>query len=203
MPPPPAAYHPQMSSTVAAPPIVPGRVSSAVAVGAAVVAAGLAVGRIAMADGSLVVRGLAVPAVVLAAVLIARSWQPAAADRRALALHVAALAALLVAAGALAPASLAAGLIVAAAIRIGRDVAGWPGLVSVLALAAAHAAGLAVHGADAVAPAAGAAFLGLFVYGIAEPERGAWCACEWAKHRSIDNLDSWYLRRDERSRRRP
>ena len=70
-------------------------------------------------------------------------------------------------------------------------------------LALAHAAGLVVHGADAMAPAAAAGFLGMFVYGMAEPERGAWCACEWAKHESISNMDNWYLRRDERSRRNP
>jgi hypothetical protein len=192
-----------MSAAAADPEIVPGRVSAAVAIGAPLVAAGLAIARIAVADGSPVARGLAVPAVVLAAVLIARSWKPAACDRRALVLHVAALASLLVAAGALAPTSLAAGLVVAAAIRIGRDVSDWPGLVAVGALAVAHAAGLAVHGADAIAPAAAAGFLGMFVYGIAEPERGAWCACEWGKRRSIQNLDSWYLRRDERPRRRP
>lgn len=190
-------------STATEPAIVPGRVSSAVVVGGSAIAAGLAIARIVMADGSPIARGFAAPAVVLAAVLIARSWKPAAVDHRALTLHVAALASLLVAAGALAPTSLAAGLVVAAAIRIGRDVAGWPGLVGVVALATAHAAGLAVHGADAMAPAAAAGFLGLFVYGMAEPERGAWCACEWARHRSINNLDSWYLRRDERSRRRP
>jgi hypothetical protein len=143
-----------------------------------------------------------VPAVVLAAVLIARSWRPAALHRRALVLQVAALAALLVAVGALAPTSLAAGLVVVAGIRIGRDVSGWAGMVAVVALAAAHAAGLVVHGADAIAPAAAACFLALFVYGIAEPERGAWCACEWGRRASINNLDSWYLRRDERPRRR-
>ena len=201
MSPPPASYH-QGMSTAAEPAIVPGRVSSAVVVGASLLAAGLAVVRIVMADGSPVARGLAVPAIVLAAVLIARSWKPTALDRRALVLHVAALASLLVAAGALVPTSLAAGLVVAAAIRIGRDVAGWPGLLGVVALAIALAAGLAVHGADAMAPAAAAGFLGLFVYGMAEPERGAWCACEWAKRESIRNLDSWYLRRDERPHRR-
>lgn len=184
------------------PAIVPGRVSAGVAIGAAVIAAGVAIARIAIADGSLVTRGLAVPAVVLAAVLIARSWRPAALDRRALALHAAALGALLLAAGALAPTSLATGLIVAAGIRVGRDVAGWPGMTAIVAVAVAHAAGLAVHGAEAMPPAAAGAFLGLFVYGMAEPERGAWCACEWAQRKSIDNLDSWYLRRDERSRRR-
>jgi len=189
-------------AVAAEPAIAPGRVSAGVVVGAAVIAAGVAIARIAIADGSWVARGLAVPAVVLAAVLIARSWRPAAADRRALVVHAAALGALLVAAGALAPTSLAAGLIVAAALRIGRDVAGWPGIAALVGVAVAHAAGLAVHGADAVAPAVAAAFLGLFVYGLAEPERGAWCACEWAKRESIDNLDSWYLRRDERSRRR-
>jgi hypothetical protein len=188
-------------AVAAEPAIVPGRVSAGVVVAAAAIAAGVAIARIVIADGSLVARGLAVPAVALAAVLIARSWRPAASNRRALALHAAALGALLLAAGVLAPTSLAAGLVVAAAIRIGRDVAGWPGMVAVVAIAAAHAAGLAVHGADAMAPAAAGAFLGLFVYGMAEPERGAWCACEWAKRESIENLDSWYLRRDERSRR--
>jgi hypothetical protein len=191
-----------MSTTSAEPAIVPGRISSAVVVGGATVAAGLAIVRIVMADGSPVARGLAVPAVVLAAVLIARSWRPAALHRRALVLQVAALAALLVAVGALAPTSLAAGLVVVAGIRIGRDVAGWPGLIAVVALAVAHAAGLVVHGADSMAPAAAAGFLGLFVYGMAEPERGAWCACEWGRRASINNLDSWYLRRDERPRRR-
>ena len=173
VPPPSASYHPGMSTAAAEPAIVPGRVSSAVAIGAPLVAAGLAIVRIAMAGGSPVARGLAVAAVVLAAVLLARSWQPAACDRRTLVLHVAALAALLVAAGALAPTSLAAGLLVAAAIRIGRDVSGWPGMIALGALAVAHAAGLVVHGADAIAPAAAAGFLGLFVHGIAEPERAA------------------------------
>lgn len=192
-----------MSSVSAEPAIVPGRVSSAVAVSAATAAAGLAIVRIVLADGSPVAGGLAIVAVVLAATLIARSWKHAARDRRTFVLHVAALGSLLVAVGALAPASLAAGLVVAAAIRIGRDVAGWPGLLAVVALALAHAAGLVVHGADAAAPAAAAGFLGLFVYGMAEPERGAWCACEWAKHESIKNLDNWYLRRNERPRRNP
>jgi hypothetical protein len=192
-----------MSTVAAEPAIVPGRVSEAVAIGAAIAAAGLAIVRIVLDDGSLLARGLAVVAVVLAAALLARSWRPAACDRRTLVLHVAALGSLLVAIGALAPTSLAAGLVIAAAIRIGRDVSGWPGLVAVGALAAAHAAGLLVHGADAMAPAAAAGFLGMFVYGIAEPERGAWCACEWAKHQSISNMDNWYLRRDERSRRNP
>ena len=192
-----------MTTTAAEPAIVPGRVSDTVAIGAAIVAAGLAIVRIVLADGSLLARGLAVVAVVLAAALIARSWKPAAGNRRWLVLHVAALASLLVAVGALAPTSLAAGLVIAAAIRIGRDVSGWPGLLAVGVLALAHAAGLVVHGADAMAPAAAAGFLGMFVYGMAEPERGAWCACEWAKHESISNMDNWYLRRDERSRRNP
>src|SRR3954468_11553670 len=124
-----------MSTVAAEPAIVPGRVSEAVAIGAAIAAAGLAIVRIVLDDGSFLARGLAVVAVVLAAALIARSCRPAACDRRTLVLHVAALGSLLVAIGALAPTSLAAGLVIAAAIRIGRDVSGWPGLVAVGALA--------------------------------------------------------------------
>jgi hypothetical protein len=190
-----------MGATAAEPPRVRRGVSPLVVAGAAVIAAALALVRIVLADGSVAARGLAVPAVVVAALLIARPW-PVTDDRRALALRVAALASLLVAVGALAPTSLAAGLIVAAAVRIGRDVAGWPGLVSVAMLALAHAAGLAVHGADQVAPAAGAAIVGLFIYGMVEPDRGAWCACEWSHHSSINDLDSFYLRRDDRPSRR-
>ncbi len=196
------AYHPEMAITAAEAPVVRRGVAPAVVRGAAAVAAAVAVVRIVRADGSVTARGLGIVAVVLAAALIARSWQAAAHDRRALALHVAALASLLVAAGALVPTSLAAGLIVAAAIRIGRDVGGWPGLVAVGVLVVAHAAGLAVHGADAVAPAVVAGLLGIVVYGMAEPDRGAWCACEWSHAKSINDLDSFYLRRDERPRRR-
>jgi hypothetical protein len=191
-----------MGITAAETPGVRRGVASAVVRGAAAVAALLAIVRIVLADGSVAARGLGIVAVVLAAVLIAHSWQAAAQDRRVFALHVAALASLLVASGALVPTSLAAGLIVAAALRLARDAGGWPGLVAVGLLALAHAAGLAVHGADAVAPALVAGLLSLFVFGVAEPDRGAWCACEWSHARSINDLDSFYLRRDEPPHRR-
>lgn len=196
------AYHPGMGITAAETPGVRRGVAPALVRGTAAVAAVVAIVRIVLADGSVVARGLGIVAVVLAAALIAHSWQAAAQDRRVFALHVAALASLLVAAGALVPTSLAAGLIVAAALRLGRDVGGWPGLVAVGVLALAHAAGLAVHGADAVAPALVAGMLSLAVHGIAEPDRGAWCACEWSHAKSINDLDSFYLRRDEPPHRR-
>ena len=203
MPPPSASYHPDMSTTADQQVIVPGRVSAAVILVGTVAAAGLALVQIALADTSLLERLLAVPAVVLAALLIVRSWRPAASDRRLFRLQVAALAALLLAAGALVPTALTAGLIICAALRIGRDVSGWRGLAAVAVLAAAHGLGLALHGADAIPPAIACGFIGVFLYGMAEPERGAWCACEWAKRSSIRNLDTWYLRSDERPRRRP
>ena len=134
------AYHPGMGITAAETPGVRRGVAPALVRGAAAVAAVVAIVRIVLADGSVVARGLGIVAVVLAAALIAHSWQAAAQDRRVFALHVAALASLLVAAGALVPTSLAAGLIVAAALRLGRDIGGWPGLVAVGVLALAHAA---------------------------------------------------------------
>jgi hypothetical protein len=182
--------------------IVPSRVSNAVTIAAAVLAAAIALVQIAFADTGVLERVLAAPAVVLAAALIIRSWQPAACDRRLFRLHVGALAALLLAAGALVPTALSAGLIIAASLRIGRDVAGWRGLGAIVAITAAHGLGLALHGADMIAPAAACGFIAVFIYGMAEPERGAWCACEWAKRGAIRNLDSWYLRPDERPRRR-
>ncbi len=195
------AYHPEMGIAAAGTPRVRRRISPVVVRAATLIAASIAIVRTVPADGSTVARGLAVVAVVLAAALIACSWQAAAEDGVVLALHVAALGSLLVAAGALAPTSLAAGLIVAAALRVGRDVGGWPGLVAVVVLALAHTAGLTVHGADAIAPALAAGLLGIVVHGIAEPDRGAWCACEWSHAKSINALDSFYLRRDERPRR--
>jgi hypothetical protein len=54
-----------------------------------------------------------------------------------------------------------------------------------------------------IAPAAACGFIAVFIYGMAEPERGAWCACEWAKRGAIRNLEIGYLRSDERPRRRP
>jgi hypothetical protein len=192
-----------MSVTVDEPAIVPGRTSSVVVVAAATIAAAIPLVQIAVADTGLLERLLAVPAVVLAAILIGRSWQPAACDERLFRLQVGALAALLLAAGALVPSALTAGLIIAAALRIGRDVAGWRGLAAVVLVALAHGIGLALHGADQIAPAFACGFVSVFVYGMAEPERGAWCACEWAKRGAIRNLDSWYLRPDERPRRRP
>lgn len=203
VPPPSAPYHPDMSTTADEQVIVPSRVSAAVILLATLAATTLAVVQIVRADASLAARILAVPAVVLAALLIVRSWRPAACDRRVYGLQVAALAALLLAAGALAPSALAGALIICAALRIGRDVAGWRGLAAVAAIAVAHAAGLAVHGADAIPPAIGCGFVAVFLYGMAEPERGAWCACEWAKRGAIRNLDVWALRSDERPRRDP
>jgi hypothetical protein len=185
------------------PPIVPGRASSAVVILAVAIASAIPLVQIAVADTGLLERLLAVPAVVLAAILIGRSWQPAACDERLFRLQVGALAALMLAAGALQPSALTAGLIIAAALRIGRDVAGWRGLAALVLIALAHGVGLALHGADQIAPAFACGFVGVFVYGMAEPERGAWCACEWAKRGAIRNLDSWYLRPDERPRRRP
>jgi phosphoglycerol transferase MdoB-like AlkP superfamily enzyme len=183
--------------------IIPSRISDVITIVAAVLAAAVALVQIVRADTGVLERALAVPAVVLAAVLIIRSWQPAACDRRLFRLQVAALAALMLAAGALVPTALAAGLIVAASLRIGRDVAGWRGLGAIVAIAAAHGVGLAVHGADMIAPAAACGFIAVFIYGMAEPERGAWCACEWAKRGAIRNLEIGYLRSDERPRRRP
>ena len=55
---------------------------------------------------------------------------------------------------------------------------------------------------DTLAPAFACGFVAVFVYGMAEPERGAWCACEWAKRGAIRNLDSRVLGSDEHPRRR-
>ena len=91
MPPPSASYHPDMSVTVDEPVIMPGRTSSAIVVVAATVAAAIPLVQIALADTGLLQRLLAVPAVVLAAILIGRSWQPAACDERLFRLQVGAL----------------------------------------------------------------------------------------------------------------
>lgn len=202
VPPPSASYHPDMSATADERVIVPSRVSDVVAKAAVLVAAGIALVEIIRADTGALERALAVPAVVLAALLLFRSWQPAACDARLFRLQVGALAALLLATGALVPTALSAGLIIAASLRIGRDVAGWRGLAGLVAIAVAHGIGLALHGAGTLAPAFACGFVAVFVYGMAEPERGAWCACEWAKRGAIRNLDSRFLGSDEHPRRR-
>jgi hypothetical protein len=169
---------------------VPGRVGSVLTAVVPIGVAGLAFGRLAAADGDVAVRLAAAAAIAAAALILVRTWT-AAPGRRTLGLAL-----LLAAAGALAPASLAALLVVAAALRIGRDVAGWLGLLAVCGLAFAHGAGLLVHGGEAVAPAAAALMVGLFAFGLAEPEQGAWCACEWSRRHAIAGLDSWYQARD-------
>jgi hypothetical protein len=204
VPPPSASYHPAMSTTLDEEVIVPSRVSDVVAKLAAVVAAAVALVQIVLADTGLAEQVLGALAVVLAAALLLRSWQSAACDARLFRLHVAAFAALMLAAGALVPAALSAGLLIAAALRIGRDVAGWRGLSGIVVAALANAAGLALHGADMIAPAFACGFLAVFIYGMAEPERGAWCACEWAKKGAIQSFDRRFsVLPDERPRRRP
>src|SRR5262249_31328194 len=97
--PPSASYHPDMSTPSDDRVIVRSRVSDVVVIVATLLAAGIALVQIALADTGLLERVLAAPAVLLAAALIIRSWQPAACDARLFRLQVAALAALLLAAG--------------------------------------------------------------------------------------------------------
>lgn len=201
MPPPRASYHPDMS-TVAEPALASGRAFGLVVRGGAVLAAALAVGQTVVADAAPAARVLAIVALTLAGAMLWRSWRPLAHDRRALWLQVAGLGALLAAAGALAPAPLAAGLTVVAGLRLGRDVGGYEAMGALAAVAGAQAVGLALHGGGTAAPAAAGLFLGLFLFGMAEPERGAWCACELRHKTLIRNLDALNARRDGRPGRR-
>ncbi len=172
----------------------PGPVGAALTAAAPIAVAALALARVFGADDPLLQRAGAAVLIGAVAALLVPTWTGAP-RRRTLVLGV-----LLAAVGVLAPTSLAALLVIAAALRIGRDVAGWGGLIAVGCLAGAHAAGLLVHGVDAVAPAAVAGLLGIFAFGLAEPEQGAWCACEWSKKSVVAGLDTWFLARDARRR---